>query len=62
MRYCIAKDGKKWGVYDDYRKQFVSAFERYSKQEARERAAVKNAEYELAVLNGFVPSKPKNVN
>lgn len=55
MRYVIAKDGAKWRVYDNCRKEFAEPFtSASSKADARERAATKNAEYELAVANGFV--------
>lgn len=60
MRYCIAKSGgpKKWRVYDDYRKEWAEPMDSESdKEAARQRAADKNAAYELAVLNGFVPEK-----
>lgn len=46
MRYCIAKDGKKWRVYDDYRKEFAEPIEAASdKSSARERAAKMNEHY-----------------
>lgn len=59
MRYVIAKDGAKWRVYDDYRKEFAEPYTDASdKASARQRAADKNSAYETAVLNGFI-KEPK---
>lgn len=42
-RFCIAKDGKKWRVYDDARKQFAEPYEcASSKDAARARAQAMN--------------------